>query len=83
MADKEGFYMCGDMGNKLWNCSVATRLGREEKLKEVRIEEGLFLDGVMVPNDKVPMSSQAYDGTSYGKWKFYSLYCEKLVSRLF
>ena len=30
------------------------------------------MNGVMVPNDKVPMSLQAYDATSSGKCKFYS-----------
>ena len=64
------------MGHKHWNCPVGTKLGREEKLKEVRIEEGMFLDGVMVPNDKVPMSPKAYDGTSSGKYKFHSFIVE-------
>ena len=69
-------YRCGDKGHKQKNCPVATRLGKERKLKEVRIEEGLSLDGVMVPNDRVPMSSQAYDGISSGKCKFYSFIVE-------
>ena len=76
MAGMEVCYKCGDMGYEQRNCPVATRLGREKKLKEVRIEEGLSLDGVLVPKDKVPMSSQAYDGTSSGKCKFYSFIVE-------
>ena len=48
----------------------------KKKLKEVRIEEGLSLDGIMVPNDRVPMSFQAYHGTSSGKCKFYSFIVE-------
>ena len=65
-AGKEGCYKCGDMGHKHWSCPIANRLGREEKLKEVLIEEGVFLDGVMVPNDNEPMSTKACDGTSSG-----------------
>ena len=64
-------YKCGDMGHGQRNCLVATRLGRLMKLKEVRIEEWLSLDCVMVPNDKVSKSSQVHDGTSSGKCKFY------------
>ena len=76
MAGKKGCYKCGDIGHEQRNCPVATRLGREKKLKEVRIKEELSLDGVMVPNDKVPMSPKAYDGTSSGKCKFYSFIVE-------
>ena len=68
---KEGCYKCGDMGHNHWSCPVANRLGREKKLKEVQVEEGVFLDGVMVPNDNVPMSPKACDGTSSGMYKFY------------
>ena len=63
-------YRCGDKGHKQKNCPAATRLRREKKLKEGRIEEGLSFDDVMVPNDKVPMISQAYNGTSSSKCKF-------------
>ena len=69
--DLNGCYRCGDKGHKIKNCPVATRLGKERKLKEVWIEEGLSLDGV-----KVPMSSQAYDGTSSSKCRFYSFIVE-------
>ena len=70
-AGKDGCYKCGDMGHKHWSCPVANRIGREKKLKEVLIEEGLSLDGVMVPNKEVSMSPKACDGTSSGMYKFY------------
>ena len=76
MVGKKGCYKCGNMEHEQKNCPVATRLGREKKLKEVLIEEGLVMNGVMVPNDKVPMSPKAYDGTSSGKCKFYSFIVE-------
>ena len=70
MAGKEGCYKCGDMGHKQRDCPVATRIGRERKVRETkraRIEEGLSLDGFLVPNDKVSKSSQVHEGTSSGK----------------
>ena len=48
----------------------------KRKLKEVWIEEELYLDGIMVPNERVSMSFQAYHGTSSGKCKFYSFIVE-------
>ena len=57
------YYKCGDKGHGQRNCPVDTKLGRLRKLKEVWIEGGLSLDGVMVPNDKVSKSSQVHDDT--------------------
>ena len=69
-------YRCGDKGHKQKNCPVATRLGNEGKLKEVWIKEGLSLDGIMVPNERVSMIFQEYHCTSSGKCKFYSFIVE-------
>ena len=63
-------YKCGNMGQKQMYCPVATRLGRKRKLREskkARNKEGLSLDGSLVSKDRVPMSPQAYYGTSSGK----------------
>ena len=69
------------MGHKQRDCPMATRIGRERKVRETkraRIEKGLSLHGVVVPNDKVSKSSQVHESTSSGKCKCYSLW-RKLV----
>ena len=42
-------------------------INEKRKLKEIRMEEELSLRGIMVHNDRVPMSFQAYYNTSSGK----------------